>query len=862
MTARIPRSFALSCLLAAAAIAGEIPSTRSTVVDVSSGGVALGNYQGGYLLGRTIKESHGDRHATRILTGASAGAINTLGGIYYAFHPVQSGQTFSPYAQWLGIDWKGLALELEDSSISLLSVDSIEHAMGRVVDSILMPPSPGAEGAQVQFGFAITRFLPEIVNGDLGVQSAAEKIVVRMRWLEHCPDSPPGTGCYQAWTTGYGTASQSDRRAVNQLWFGDHGTDRGLIRQNLILLARASSAFPFAFPPTRIQLYNWINTKADTSRSEIRSTLARHIGAILEHRKKRIPPLVSKGFGSDMAQDTAASRPLARWSARAGLAWARCFEGIKSSADPDTNCIVARSGDSLVALRFDGDTLFFASKIDSAHGRWPKGRPVKFSDGGRFENQPLELAMKILEDSGSVDFASRSASSTVRIRMLSPMHYAMREAPPLIARSMTSEWILALMGAPDATSQELLAALERSNVDDIELNTTSLPLASEHVMHFSGFFEKRFRRFDFLVGLLDALAPSAPAGNLDTSLLDSIGGLPDKSWIRATLGLDPRTRGLEGLFLDARRLSLAMQVARNRGVEFPKDSLGPIATLRGRIRTSIRIMDDYAPGDSTIQQAADVLRVLHASLTRLQGTFEALNNGDDEKSSKRYANFRKGLGECPFHRGVEQRSDINDVYAQATRFVGNDVLGAGNGFLYPMGLYHARTAIGIAVGQKPRWSPGYLRVEGANPGFRILQGYSVLPRSLAPLPILDLMRWEAGLHSSWNSDTAQFWIPVRIGLEIPMCTYASLVPSATWEWSLTKDTSFIRYGIDLLAIDFIHIRLDIPGWEMPEVTAGVRIGFDPVALSEGLFNGTNKSRRLGSKPKGAPSRDAETNREK
>ncbi len=818
-------------------------SNKSVVIEVSSGGVSLGSYQGGYLLGRTLRVGDSSLGHPKILTGASAGAINTLGGLYYAFHPFNPNQTYSPYTEWLHIDWLGLTKDSLPKPVEgLLNTALIDSALNRVVDSILLPPDSSAEIEQVQIGFAITRLIPEQVYPELGVLSIAEKMVVRIRWLpnDSCPDSSAssanaGKGCYQAWTTGYGDPEKNGSRPVNHLWFGRYGTDITLIRHNLVALTRASSAFPMAFPPAKIHIYNWDQKCA--------------------HQDSLDNEKVSRKWESSFTE-----RP-----------------GQGLTFIPDSGGIFPKS----ISLKTNEGRLTFILKSDSVRGRWEKKQPVKFSDGGRFENQPLELAMKIRDYPNSVAWATKSGDTANNkpldvktIRMLSPMHYRLKETPPRIHRAMTAEWFLALTKTPDPTSQEVLRALERKGVEkgSIELNTTILPLASEYVFHFSGFFERRFRRFDFLAGFFDALdsgnASKSTKADVFDPYLEHIRRIDSLVWMERFLkhNLNSTPSGAS-LFIEARIISDSLQKLANENIrdKGPIDrQLDRLDSIQRQVKRAFTHWTEQAFKEMDTTQAAlfedmELLQVLYGSLKRLQKTIEIRLDSEIDDEADRYVSFEDGLQalvpceSVPDHSRREIKcldihqdptTGIDDVYLQVARFLDKDSLGLGNSVVYPFALYHSRVAMGRFIGKKPRWSAPYLRLEGSSPGFTILQGHSLLRRDLAPIPVLDLFRWEIGFHASWDSTGFESWVPLRLGAEIPFCTWFSLVPSWTWSKRLWHSDGYSRFGVDALIADLVHVRCEFPKRYHPEITAGIRIGFDPVSFGKGVSMGTNKHRTI------------------
>ncbi|MEK7393566.1 MAG: patatin-like phospholipase family protein, partial [Fibrobacterota bacterium] len=79
-----------------------IGARQTAVLQVSSGGVSLGSYQAGYLKGRLETTQEEDTGKFVILTGASAGSINSIASLYHVFHTTRD---YEPFEEWIKIGW-------------------------------------------------------------------------------------------------------------------------------------------------------------------------------------------------------------------------------------------------------------------------------------------------------------------------------------------------------------------------------------------------------------------------------------------------------------------------------------------------------------------------------------------------------------------------------------------------------------------------------------------------------------------------------------------------------------------------------------------------------------------------------------
>ncbi|MEK7393252.1 MAG: hypothetical protein AAB214_11880, partial [Fibrobacterota bacterium] len=674
---------------------------------------------------------------------------------------------------------------------SILSRDSIQVAMARVVSGILQKPDRNRH-AQVRIGFAVTRFLPPAEFPDFDVHKANEKVVVGLEWLDSCPDSP-GSGCYRAWSEPFGDLNKLAVQPV--LWFGPTGTDSALIHKGLVDLALASASFPVAFPPMRLRWYKLESTWNPAWNS---------------------------------------FRP-----------WSNGASRYRGEIDATDSALVVRgrNGDPT------SDSVRLPVMKDSAWGRWDRERFVKVSDGGMFENQPLQLGLRIfrnqtlLGEGGAERVPYSPPDSISSIRFVIPTHYPTKELPQRIRRGMNSEWIEFLLNRnPGASELEMLRGLEDVLVDDTEkvvMNTTSLPLASEHFLHFSGFFQERFRKFDFLVGYLDGLrSPSHPHAQKTHREFATRGqkstGVP---WLDTALQIGIVTRIRD---LDPKSL---WQVP---GGEIPECLL---FSLNQHAKTEY---DRSASGSV----ASQILSVLQGSLNRLEKSNIEVHEGRAEEDDARFNNFSDGL---PSKREGGRWNDADQFYLAVAKSLGRDGYGAMNSWLYPVGLYHARQAIAGAFGQKPIWMAPSGSFELCGSGFRLIQGFTIpkfLISETCPFlwqPLMR-MRWEIGAHPFFGSgpDDWAVWQVFRTQMEFQPCNKFSILPSVGWEYGITRQPDLFVYGLGGLVFDAVGLRVEqvgrgqLPDWHPTKFRYVVSLstGFNLFAIAEGLRNGTDLQREM------------------
>ncbi|MEO6097794.1 MAG: patatin-like phospholipase family protein, partial [Fibrobacteria bacterium] len=532
----------------------------SVVLEVSSGGVSLGSYQGGYLYARTLALK--DSSMYRILTGASAGAINTLGGLFYSFH--QPNRKWGPYKAWLQLDWNTLMRKHPEEG-SLFDTNAIAAELNPILDSILTPPdNPDSIPKAIWIGFATTRFLPRTLNSKtLTSEKMDEKIVLGFQWLKkgHMACAEPAQGCWRVWTEVNPKLAQ--KRPQLFLDFGPNGTDRGLIRGHLKDLALASSAFPVAFQRHPVRLH-----------------------------------LLASGINIDRYQ-------------KIGKVW----EDMEAHPVRYTR----------KREQMDSTTLLLLPTGDKAYGKWIKTQYPTFSDGGLFENEPLNLAKHVHED---LQERYKGMKTVAALRFVLPLNYDsmfMDYDEDRIRRSAASEWLIFTRSRHSAAVErmEVTRFLEETGNEDsvFALSTTSLPLASEHFGHFSGFFAREFREFDFALGMHDAFKAALPGPEesrreralamvapLDSTLHRQLAYLWDK--VDTLYAANDWTKAV---FKDStqKRFQALIQAVKN---------------LRMKVSKEVPESQDLKL----------ISRVLQGSLSRLQGTLESLKNSGDEGSGDQF----------------------------------------------------------------------------------------------------------------------------------------------------------------------------------------------------------------------------------
>jgi hypothetical protein len=801
-------SLCIPLVLMASIGAGKTPAD-SLSIEVSSGGVSLGSYQGGYLLAKTLCDR--DSAAYRILTGASAGAINMLGGLYYCYHAPRPG--WSPYATWLNVDWKDLMPQRPRSG-HLFRTDSIESILAPIVAGILTPPTRVAGAPKVVWlGFAITRFQSRFLHiGGLTSPKMDEKIVIGMQWLPMgsamCPDSLKANGCWRAWTEvdkGWGLLSPQPF-----IDFGRNGTDPAEIARNLRDLALASSAFPVAFPRHGLHL-----------------------------------ALLDSGVNI-------------RRYAHCGTAF----------PDPDS---CPGYGTTFEPREAAGTVFLELRTGDPAYGKWLCSRFPSFSDGGIFENEPLHLAQRVRVLLQGAYPGLTGLKNVSSVGFVLPSHYdSLFSQPPdiHIRRSEIAEWTVFWLNRRSEAEGEMEVSrfLEERDFpeDKFHLSSTSVPLAGEHFQHFSAFFRREFRDFDFAVGLRDGFRQTLDGSLDDRAKFDSAQALlgPIDSGRAADLRyvwgeLDP----VDSLMKHPQDPPRENWVARRIKSVFVEDTGAGL--LEKRYRALDPVLQRLRDGEPVRTGPERLKSVLRGSLSRMRGTLKNLAEAKEEKDGDRLESFADGY-KTPIRRtapaigrGAEDtrlyaadstyflgRTIADSVYQGIIDLVASDDLGLGNSVIYPFVLYHARLGMGAATGAIPSFHTPYLHIDGAKNGFRLMQGLPLLSSRVGTefgLHFLDCCttgRFEAHAYAefSWS-----WWAVanIGIGLEAP-ADYRNC-----WVWPRSE---LVVGDILTLGFDFrdgsnpFHRGTHLSSF--PVVSVGSRVGFDFWQVSKGSLRGTNDERRI------------------
>lgn len=129
-----------------------------------------------------------------------------------------------------------------------------------------------------------------------------------------------------------------------------------------------------------------------------------------------------------------------------------------------------------------------------------KIRKHKFIDGGLFNNVPLSIVNVVTEDHVKKDNI---------LLIIDPSDKHLTYRPPMAKAKGKSvaDYTLSIFDSfiGTARSREMISFYEAPSFTNSMSSTVSLPLASEPLYAFFGFFEIDFRRFDFLVGYADAI---------------------------------------------------------------------------------------------------------------------------------------------------------------------------------------------------------------------------------------------------------------------------------------------------------------------------------------------------------------------
>ncbi|MGB5809161.1 MAG: patatin-like phospholipase family protein [Polyangiales bacterium] len=235
MTARL--GLFLSLIMTTGMGRAQMPRGGSEVSLTISGGVSLGAYEAGYLylMSQTLRHTDG-RYNLRLVTGASAGSVNSLIMAMNFCRP----DNFSPtedlgWSLWTGLGFEQLYDKKQVGPTNVFTRDALLQA----VDEVRRAWHEGLpEDCDVVLGISATRLesYPVELNDSLSLPRQEEKFVVRMRGRGR---GRPGT------FTNYADAASGVAAALLPLEGDGSDKDFNSIRDLLF----ASSAFPVAFKP-------------------------------------------------------------------------------------------------------------------------------------------------------------------------------------------------------------------------------------------------------------------------------------------------------------------------------------------------------------------------------------------------------------------------------------------------------------------------------------------------------------------------------------------------------------------------------------------------------------------------------------
>ncbi|MEO6096512.1 MAG: hypothetical protein ABIW76_12720, partial [Fibrobacteria bacterium] len=404
-----------------------------------------------------------------------------------------------------------------------------------------------------------------------------------------------------------------------------------------------------------------------------------------------------------------------------------------------------------------------------------------------------------------------------------------------IRRSAASEWLIFTRSRHSGAVErmEVTRFLEETGNEDsvFALSTTSLPLASEHFGHFSGFFAREFREFDFALGMHDAFKAALPG--------------PDESRRERALALvapldSTLHRQLAYLWDKVDTLYAANDWTK---VAFKDSTQKRFQALIKAVKNLRKKVSKEAPESQDLKMISSVLQ---GSLSRLQGTLESLKNSGDEGSGDQFDHFIDGYSRYSDPRMFFLNVNMaNQVYAGLSDLLDDKEMGFGNSFYFPLALYHSRAAMGAALGTAPTFHTPYIRIDGSSNGFHLLQGIP-LCRSAISLEIGEHLLPDVWLASRHN---------LFAHLEIPVSWLFMANVGVASEFTFNFEAKSFWPRADLVFVDALVIGLDFTGdntkmiendasmW-IPRVSIGSRIGFDIYKFMRGTVNGVNSRRRI------------------
>ncbi len=417
--------------------AAAVPQPMPLAVTVS-GGVSLGAYEAGYLYYMTEVVKRNPKFLEpRVLTGASAGSINSLLAILALCLPPESDPTQSLfYKTWTEIGFNDLFVQEDASKVALFS----RRSFARVVNNLEKVWNAGLPtSCDLQLGVSVTNLVGRQVGRRsdlLRMPRTEEHFALRIQGQG--PGKPPRLSNYQ---------NPDDPLTQSLLAIDDAtpGSPLGSTRfWPLRELLFASSAFPLAFPPQPLSFC---------------------------HVDSR----------SQLAPDSLHPLPL----------------------NPAQREVLRRE-----SLR---------CAADSAHAR----REL-FIDGGVFDNQPLRLANRIvrgglIEKPGGgytwrdlPQYGTPQSPESLRFHLVIPSSRAYPEltddkrSPEKSGVAMISHFLRNFVTNARARDLYTSFELEPGLIERTSVSKNHLPMISELLEAFFGFFDRKLRIFDYYLGMLDA----------------------------------------------------------------------------------------------------------------------------------------------------------------------------------------------------------------------------------------------------------------------------------------------------------------------------------------------------------------------
>jgi predicted acylesterase/phospholipase RssA len=251
-----------------------------TLISTFSGGISLGAYQAGVnwammealrasRYNPAFRQAHGlqDLHFGAA-AGASAGNINAIIWAVEACSAVQPGRGPQESLFWktwmpVGID-SLLRGEPFRSSDDLALLD--RRFFGTVQDTLQsrIAATPFRGGCEVPVGITLTRVIPEVVTLKYGLQVRTQRFVTLLTARSADGAGAPSRGAPFVFHTVLPSPALLEQ--LGRVRLAQRDTAVPVAMNSLFTIVRASSAFPVAFAPVEMALYN---PESDSARNEL-----------------------------------------------------------------------------------------------------------------------------------------------------------------------------------------------------------------------------------------------------------------------------------------------------------------------------------------------------------------------------------------------------------------------------------------------------------------------------------------------------------------------------------------------------------------------------------------------------------------